>query len=113
MMTVFMLKSARYRDHDGRNQFGGQWQDVSMPLAIAERALRLGVAVPLTDPRRAELRGCRGDDYKPSASDVVDLDRGEEPKFVANADPILAEAGFTEIDRTSEARTLHISVPRA
>jgi hypothetical protein len=65
-MTVFMLRSAYYRDHDGRKRFGGQWEDATMSVATAQRALRLGVAVPVTDPRRARLRGARGGDFHPN-----------------------------------------------
>jgi hypothetical protein len=34
-MTVFMLRSAHYRDHDGRKRFAGQWEDATMPVATA------------------------------------------------------------------------------
>jgi hypothetical protein len=113
-MTVFMLRSAHYRDHDGRKRFAGQYEDATMPVPTAQRALRHGVAVPVTDPRRAQLRGVRGSDYRPLAPDVVDLDAIEEPKGVPYvvSDPALAEAHFTEIDRSGEARTIQIAVPR-
>jgi hypothetical protein len=54
--TLFMLRSARYRDHDGRTGFAGQWEDAMMPVPTAQRALRHGVAVSVADPRRAQLR---------------------------------------------------------
>jgi hypothetical protein len=73
-ITVFMLRSAKYRDHDGREQFGGQWEDAIMPVATAQRALDKGIAVAVTDPRRAQLRGARGGSFNRQASDVVDLD---------------------------------------
>ncbi|WP_027574417.1 hypothetical protein [Bradyrhizobium sp. WSM1743] len=44
-MSVFMLKSAKYRDHDGRSRFAGQFEDAIMPVATAQRALRLRVAI--------------------------------------------------------------------
>lgn len=31
-ITVFMLRSAKYRDHDGRKRFAGQWEDATMPF---------------------------------------------------------------------------------
>jgi hypothetical protein len=102
--TVFMMRSAKYRDHDGRKRFAGQWDDVEMPVPSAQRALRHGVAVSTADPRRAQLRGARGSDYKPNATDVIDLDAVEEPKS--------APYSFVEIDRSAEARTIQISVPR-
>jgi hypothetical protein len=112
--TVFMLRSANYRDEDGRTRFAGQYEDAMMPVPTAQRALRHGVAVSVADPRRAQLRGARGSDYRPLAPDVVDLDAIEEPKGVpyVGSGPALAEAHFTEIDRSGEARTIQIAVPR-
>jgi hypothetical protein len=111
-MTVFMLGSARYRDHFGRKRFGGQWEDATMPVATAQRALRQGIAVPVTDPRRAQLRGGRGGDFNPDAPDVVDLDAVETAKDVLHvkSDPALREANFIVLDRSAEARTIQIDV---
>lgn len=113
-MTIFMLRSAHYRDHDGRKRFAGQWEDATMPLATAQRALDKGIAAAVTDPRRPRLRGTRGGDFNPKASDVVDLDAVEEPKGVPHIepDPVLRQANFTVIDRSAEARTIQIEVPR-
>jgi len=111
-MTVFMLKSSHYRDHDGRKRFAGQWEDATMPLTTAQRALRMGVAVPVTDPRRAQLRGLRGGDFNPKAPDVVDLDAVEEHKAVPHIDPVLRAANFTPLP-TPEPRTILIEVPRS
>ncbi|WP_461322002.1 zinc ribbon domain-containing protein [Bradyrhizobium diazoefficiens] len=108
--TVFMMKSAKYHDHDGRSRFAGQWEDATMPVATAQRALRLGVAVPVTDPRRAQLRGSRGGDFNPRAPDVVDLDAVEEPKGVPHANPVLSGANFTPLP-TAAPRTILIDVP--
>ncbi len=105
-MTVFMLRSAKYRDHDGRKQFAGQFEDAMMPVSTAQRALRHGVAVSVADPRRAQLRGSRGGDFNPCASDVVDLDAIEKskdvPYFGAVDDPVLAAANFQPLDRGSD-----------
>lgn len=113
-MPVFMLRSAHFRDHDGRRRFVGQWEDATMPVATAQRALSTGIAVPMTDPRRAQLRGCRGGDFDPRAADVVDLDAAEthqgNPNF--EPDPILREANFRVIDRSAETRKGEISVTR-
>ncbi|WP_461330003.1 hypothetical protein [Bradyrhizobium diazoefficiens] len=110
--TVFMMKSAKYRDHDGRSRFAGQWEDATMPVATAQRALRLGVAVPVTDPKRARLRGTRGGDFNPRAPDVVDLDAVEEPKSVPHANPVLSGANFTPLP-TAAPRTILIDVQRS
>ncbi|WP_050421456.1 hypothetical protein [Bradyrhizobium tropiciagri] len=58
--TVFMLRSAHYRDHDGCKKFAGQWNDATMLVETAHRALNRGIATATTDPRRAQLRGMRG-----------------------------------------------------
>ncbi|OKO75125.1 hypothetical protein AC629_34375 [Bradyrhizobium sp. NAS80.1] len=111
--TVFMLRSSHHRDHEGRKRFAGQYEDALMPVATAQRALSKGVAVPTTDPRRAQLRGARGGDFTPNASDVVDLDAAAEPKVaLQNVDPVLRAANFTQIDRSAEERTIEIAVPR-
>ncbi|RXG86146.1 hypothetical protein [Bradyrhizobium zhanjiangense] len=113
-MTAFMLRSARYCDPDGRRRFAGQWEDATMPVATAQRALGKGIAAPLTDPRRAQLRGARGGDFDPKAPDVVDLDAVAEPPTAPKIEPdtVLREANFTVIDRSAEARTIEIEVPR-
>lgn len=110
-MSVFMMKSVKYRDHDGRSRFAGQFEDAIMPVATAQRALRLGVAVPVTDPKRARLRGSRGGDFDPRARDVVDLDAVEEHNAV-HIDPVLRAANFTALP-TAEPRTILIDVPRS
>lgn len=113
-MTVFMLRSAHYRDRDGRKHFVGQWEDAIMPVATAQRALRLRVAVPVADPRRTKLRGSRGGDFNSRAPDVIDLDEAvEEPTSLPHVNPVLRAANFTVIDRSAEARTIFIDVPRS
>jgi hypothetical protein len=111
--TVFMSRSANYRDETGRTRFAGQYEDAMMPVPTAQRALRHGVAVSVADPRRAQLRGARGSDYRPLAPDVADLDAIEEPMGVPYlgvhiADPALREANFTVIDR-GPARALKVT----
>lgn len=113
-MTVFMIRSARFRDHEGHVRFAGQYEDAIMPVATAQKAMRLGHAVTTADPRRAMLRGARGSDYRPDGPDVVDLDAVEGSPGTARGgiDPVLQRAGFVEIDRSAEARTITIEVPR-
>lgn len=113
-MTIFMLRSVNYRDHDGRKRFSGQYEDALMPVATAQRALNKGIAVPTTDPRRAQLRGARGGDLTPDAPDVVDLDAVEASKAALHhVDPVLRSANFTIIDRSAEDRTIEINATRA
>lgn len=111
--AVFMMRSAHYRDHEGRKRFAGQYEDAVMPVTAAQRALSKGIAIPTTDPRRAQLRGARGGDFTPNAPDVVDLDAAQEPKAASqNVDPVLRSANFMKIDRSAEARTIEVAVPR-
>ncbi|WP_212447758.1 hypothetical protein [Bradyrhizobium ottawaense] len=110
--TVFMLRSTHYRDNDGRKRFAGQWEDATMPEATAQRALDRAIAVPLTDPRRAQLRGMRGGDFDPKAADVIDLDAVAAPTSAATRDLAIDNANFTVIDRSAEARTIQIEVSR-
>jgi hypothetical protein len=117
MQTVFLLKTVKFRDHARKTCYGAQYEDCAMPLQTAQRALRCGAAVPLTDERRRHLRGARGGDVNVLAPDTVDLDAVEEPRSVPyiglnTADPALREANFTVVDRSAEARTLKIEVPR-
>lgn len=110
-MTVFMLRSARYRDHDGRTRFAGQFEDTIMQVATSQKAMRLGLAVSTADPRRAQLRGARGSDFRPGASDVVDIDTAEEGSKAHAKNDVIAAANFTEVPRGPE-RTATISVQR-
>ncbi len=114
-MTVFMMRSARFRDHDGRKRFGGQYEDVIMPLTTAQKAMRLGVAVATTDTRRAALRGSRGGDFRPDAADVLDIDEAAErsgPEHAAHdTSDVMRQANFVQVDRGPERKGV-ISVQR-
>ena len=102
-MTVFMIRSARYLDHEGRKRFAGQYDDAIMPVTTAQKAMRLGLAVTTADPRREQLRGVRGGDYRPDGIDVVDIDAAEEHSGVRFIGPdrndVIAQANFTEMPR--------------
>jgi hypothetical protein len=115
-MTVWLLRSAKFRDHTGTVRHARQYDDVELPLKTAQRALRLGVAALVTDPRRRQMKGARGGDpVNPNAPDIVDLDAVDEakvPDIRTESNPVLAAANFRVIDRSAEARTLEITVPR-
>jgi hypothetical protein len=114
-LTVFMIRSAHFRDHDGRKRFAGQFEDAAMPVATAQKAMRLNLAVSTADPRRASLRGVRGGDFRPNAPDVVDIDAAEEHSGIpfVGPDPVVRSANFQVIDRSSEARVISIPAGRA
>jgi hypothetical protein len=106
----------KFRDHTGIVRLARQYDDAEMPVPTAQRALRLRVAVPVTDPRRRNLKGARGGDpVDPRAIDIVDLDAVDEakvPDIGTENNPVVAAASFRVIDRSGEARTLKIEVPR-
>jgi hypothetical protein len=112
-MTEFMIRSARFRDHEGKRRFAGQYDDAIMPVTTAQKAMRLGLAVSTADPRRGQLRGARGSDYRPDAPDVVDIDAAEEHSALpyVGPDSVLRDANITVIDR-GPARSGQIKVER-
>ncbi len=75
---IFMVRSARYLDHEGKKRFAGQYEDAILPVATAQKAMRLGIAVTTADPIRATHRGARGNDYRADGIDVVDIDDAVE-----------------------------------
>jgi multidrug efflux pump subunit AcrA (membrane-fusion protein) len=114
-MTVWLVQSAKFRDHTGVARLARQYDDAQMPIETAQLALRLGVAVPLTDPRRRNLKGARGGDHvDPRAPDIIDLDADSAmmPTVNVESNPVLAAADFKVIDRSAENRKLEIEVPR-
>ena len=112
LMTVFMWKSARFRDHAGVTRIARQWDDAEMPLKTAQRALRYGVAVPLTDPRRAKLKGSRGEfTVDPRSPDIVDLD-DDKANGLQQEPSATSDANFVVLDRSAETRTIEIAVQR-
>lgn len=112
MQTVWMLRSAKFRDHSGVIRYTLQYSDCELPIATAQRALGRNVAVLVTDPRRRDLKGARGGvQVDPNAPDLIDLDAEEMTHVPVPADPI-AFANFRVIDRSSENCTIEIAVPR-
>jgi hypothetical protein len=112
--TVFMLRSAKYRDHEGNTRHAGQYEDAALPVEAAQRALRYSIAVPLADPRRRELHGARGGRHvNVGAPDIADLTseaaaRPRHAEPILASDPVLREADFRVIDRSAENRVVRI-----
>jgi hypothetical protein len=105
--TLFCLGTVKWRDSNGRQCSALQYEDAQLPLALADKALRRGICVSVTDERRKTLKGARGGHHvNVDALDIVDLDDIDDPKA-----PYMT-AGFRVIDRSSEERTIQISVPR-
>jgi hypothetical protein len=110
--TVWMLRSAKFRDHTGVMQIARQWDDAELPVQTAQRALHCGVAVPVTDPRRAKLKGSRGEfTVDPRSPDLVDLDE-EKASGVQQEQFATSNANFMILDRSAESRKIEIAVPR-
>jgi hypothetical protein len=82
---VFALNALQWTDNSGRLQRIAKWNDVSLPQAAAERALRHGKAAPLTYLRRQELRGHGG--LYPQPSWCFDCD-AEPAASESSAEPI-------------------------
>jgi hypothetical protein len=93
---VFALHAVSWT-YDGQQRRMGKWNDVELPREIAERALRLGICVPLSDPRRKQLVGqspghpephwCQDLDHEPDVS---------EPATVIGP---ITHTAFTPVDR--------------
>ncbi|WP_024506584.1 hypothetical protein [Bradyrhizobium sp. ARR65] len=113
--TVFCLRSIRWKSAAGREYSALQYEDVQLPLALAEKALRRGVCVPVTDDRRKTLRNARGGHHaNVNAIDIVDLDALDDPKapYVGpETAEVLRQADFKVVDR-GPARTGVINVAR-
>jgi hypothetical protein len=110
--VVFTLRSIRWRDAKGVQKIADQYTDADLPLDTARRALSRGLVAPVSHPRRRELLNAHGGRH-PNPNYAFDLD--EEPQ-VQSAAPVahdvLASADFRVIDRSKEARTIQIEVPR-
>jgi hypothetical protein len=71
--TVFLLRHLKYTDAQGNVQCAGKMRDHALPPHFAQKALKSGAAVPLSDPRRKSLSGSWGM-MAPSESQCESLD---------------------------------------
>jgi len=114
--TVFCLRTIKWTDSRGEKHVAQQYDDASLELHIAARAIKRGVCAPVNDPRRKTLLHAHGGKHpRADAIDTIDLDeQATRPPHIAPVmarDP-LASAEFREIDLSAEARTLKIEAPR-
>jgi hypothetical protein len=114
--TVFLLRSVKYKDAAGKTVYATGLEDCEMPIEIAQRALRSGAAVNLSNPKRRELKGAKGGTHgDPNALNNTDLDAISDfsgAHYAGPGDPVLREANFVEIDRSAEARVIQIAAGR-
>jgi len=111
--TVFATHSLKWTEN-GRQRTALAFEDVTLPLELAEKALRIGACVPQSHDMRKTHKGARGG-YQPDpdAIGVVDLDAVTEYSGARhqNFDPV-AQANITVIDRGVPERKGTIAVHR-
>jgi hypothetical protein len=56
-IRLFALKGVQWIDTEGRQRRVGKWNDVDLPEKAAAFALKKGICIELTDPRRKQLHG--------------------------------------------------------
>jgi hypothetical protein len=110
--TVFCLRSIKW---DNGRRTALQYEDADLPLALADKALRRGVCVSVTDDRRKTIKGARGGHHvNVDALDIIDLDDLDDPKApYIGPDPVLRQADFRVMDRSSDERVIQIPAQRA
>jgi hypothetical protein len=101
--TVFVIRSLKYRDADGKQVLVQGWEDHALPVRLHARASAKGVIAPLTDERRRTHRGLLGGHR---IDNPVDLDAGG-----VVAQSMLPE-GFEAMPGLPPERTLSVQVER-
>jgi hypothetical protein len=97
LTQVFSLNAIQFTDHHGALRRVGKWHDVELPQEAAERALRLGICVPMSDPRRKKLVGQSPGHPEPHW--CKNLDAEPEPAAVAEPGQPEPETIFERVDR--------------
>ncbi len=98
MREVFFVRSGRYRGESGQQILLGQNRRHVLPVALAEKALRSGIAIPLTDARARSLDGISGMvQPDPARCESLDGSPVTEPKS-STAAPIMSSL-FEPMDR--------------
>jgi hypothetical protein len=115
--TLFCRRTIKWRDpSSGRQRAALALEDVDLPLHLADKALRIGACAPVSDEMRKTHKNALGGVHpNPDARGVVDLDAVEEFSGAryAGPDPVLRQADFRVIDRSSEERVILIEAGRA
>jgi hypothetical protein len=99
--ALFAMHDLRWLDDDGRRRVSGQFEDVVLPIRLADKALRFGACVPLTDDRRKKNKDAHGGRHPdPASPHIWDLDdieaRSSGTLYVGPGnDAVLAAANMT------------------
>lgn len=86
-VTVFALRSVKFKNADGLVIAVQKFRDVELPPALAEKALRLKACVQLTDPLRRLHHNTMPGNVDPALA--LDLDEPEQPRL---AEPLVHSA---------------------
>jgi hypothetical protein len=97
-VRLFALKAVSWIDTDGRQRRAGKWNDVDLPEKAAAFALRNGVCVELTDPRRKQLHGQSPGHPDPHWCIDLDNEAGADENTDTPRAPVLHSA-FEVVDR--------------
>jgi hypothetical protein len=92
--TVFFLRAAKWTDVEGKLHLIPKFGDGELPPEIAARALALGAAVPIDDPRRRQF-GCQSLPL-PNVEWCTNLDNSDAAPNTA--EPVIHSA-FEKLDR--------------
>ncbi|MGD0332450.1 MAG: hypothetical protein ABSA90_04245 [Xanthobacteraceae bacterium] len=96
---VFAMRPIAWKNGDGSLHKQAPYFDVDLPPALARRALDLGAAIPLADPRRKKLHGTRSK-YEPDLVNCVRLDGDVEAASSEEAPPAAPlHSAFEPLDR--------------
>lgn len=105
---VFLTKNVSW-SADGGLRLGKQWTDVTLPVDIAQRALRVKAAVPMNHELRGRQTGYASRmTLKPESCLNLDTDHAESDPRVT--EPVMASppVQFEKLDR-GPARTFHVA----
>jgi hypothetical protein len=104
LTRVFLLRHVAWTDVDGNLQNSPAFFDRDLPPELAERAINMGAATILSDPRRRELNGTRPLREPPLASCVrLDADASAANEQTSQPEARImhsvVDATFERIDR--------------
>jgi hypothetical protein len=91
-VQIFSLHALRWIDHEGTVRVSGKWRDCELPPALAEKAIRLKLAAPMSDPRRQKLVGQSPGHPEPAWLNDLNAEVGPNIATQSAAEPVLHSA---------------------